>query len=113
MSKFDYSKGIVYLRNSFIPFSDANLSIASSPVLYGLSIYTVLSLNFNKNNQKLHAFRLKDHFNRLVNSAKIMDFHSFIEQWNYERFERMIKDLVKKNGALSWDRNCFQDRGSK
>ena len=76
MSKFDYSKGIVYLRNSFIPFSDANLSIASSPVLYGLSIYTVLSLNFNKNNQKLHAFRLKDHFNRLVNSAKIHSFSS-------------------------------------
>ena len=97
MKKFEYEKGIAFFRDSFVPFSDANLSIASSPVLYGLSIYTVFSLNWNKEQKKLYAFRLKDHFARLISSAKIMDFHSFEEKWNYEKFKNMIFSLAKKN----------------
>ena len=97
MKKFEYEKGIAFLRDSFVPFSDAKLSIASSPVLYGLSIYTVFSLNWNKEQKKLYAFRLKDHFARLVSSAKIMNFNSFTENWNYEKFENMIFNLVRKN----------------
>ncbi|HEY4511277.1 MAG TPA: aminotransferase class IV [Candidatus Paceibacterota bacterium] len=97
MSKFDYSKGIAFFRDAFVPFSDANVSIASSPVLYGLSVYTVFSLNWNEKTKKLHAFRLEDHFKRLVSSSKIMDFHSFIEKWDYRKFENMVFELVKKN----------------
>ncbi len=97
MKNFDYTKGIAFFRDSFIPFSDAHLSIASSPILYGLSVYTVLSLNWNKEEGKLYAFRLEDHFKRLVSSAKIMDFHSFIENWNYKKFESTILRLAEKN----------------
>ena len=85
------------MRDSFVPFAEAQVSIASSPVLYGLSIYTVFSLSWNKKEKKLYAFRLKDHFRRLISSARIMDFNSFAETWDYERFEKMVRDLVKKN----------------
>lgn len=97
MANFDYKKGIAFFRDKFIPFSDANLSIASSPVLYGLSIYTVFSVNYNEKNKKLYAFRLKDHYNRLITSSKIMDFHSFIKDWSYERFEKMVLKLIETN----------------
>lgn len=97
MSKFDYTKGLVMFGDKFIPFTEANLSIASSPVLYGLSVYTVFSVNFNERNKKLYAFRLRDHFNRLISSSKIMDFHSFVKDWTYEKFEKMVFDLIEKN----------------
>ncbi len=97
MANFDYKKGIAYFRDNFIPFSEANLSIASSPVLYGLSIYTVFSVNYNEKTKKLYAFRLKDHFNRLIASSKIMDFNSFIKDWTYERFEKVVMELIEKN----------------
>jgi branched-chain amino acid aminotransferase len=97
MSKLDYSKSIAFFRDSFVPFSDAKVSIASSPVLYGLSIYTVFSLNWNPKEKKLYVFRLEDHWRRLINSAKIMDFHSFITEWDYKKFEKMVFELVKKN----------------
>ncbi len=93
----DYSKSIAFFRDSFIPFSDASLSIASSPVLYGLAIYTVFSLNWNEKEKKLYIFRLEDHYKRLVSSAKIMDFNLFEKSWSYEKFEKMIFELVKKN----------------
>lgn len=85
------------MRDTFVPFSDANVSIGSSSVLYGLSIYTVFSLNWNEKDKALHAFRLEDHFKRLQASAKIMDFHGFLETWDYKKFEKMVRELVKKN----------------
>lgn len=97
MPQFDYSNSEVYFRDKFVPFAEANVSIASSPVLYGLSVYTVFSLNWNEKQQKLYAFRLKDHYNRLVSSAKIMDFHSFAENWSYAKFESTMMELIKRN----------------
>jgi branched-chain amino acid aminotransferase len=99
MSKLDYTKSTAYFRDSFVPFADANVSIGSSPVLYGLAIYTVFGVNWNADKKSLSIFRLEDHFKRLQNSAKIMDFHGFLETWTYEKFEKMIFDLVKKNNV--------------
>ncbi len=107
--KFEYDKSVVFMRDSFIPFVDARVSIASSSFLYGLTIYTVIGLNQSHGNtprgektkNKLFAFRLEDHWKRLVASAKIMDFNTFIKEWNYKRFEKMIKDLVEKNSLVN------------
>ncbi len=103
MTPFDYTRGTAFFRESFVPFGEANVSIASSPVLYGLSVYTVFSVNWNETDKKMYAFRLKEHYERLVNSAKIMDFHGFAPAWPYERFEATIKDLVEKNGIQGED----------
>ncbi len=97
MTPFDYQQAEVYFRDRFVPFNQANLSIASSPVLYGLSIYTVFNTIWNEDEQKLYIFRLKDHFKRLINSAKILDFHSFVEEATYEEFEATMLDLLRRN----------------
>jgi len=97
MKKFDFLSSSVYFRDTFVPFNSANISIASSPVLYGLSIYTVFSVSWNEERQKLYIFRLKDHYNRLVNSAQIMDFDSFAKDWPFERFESTMRELIMKN----------------
>ncbi|MEI9914317.1 MAG: branched-chain amino acid transaminase [Candidatus Saccharibacteria bacterium] len=86
-----------YLRDDFIDFNDANLSIASSAVLYGLSIYTVFIVSWDEQAGGATIFRLRDHYDRLVNSSKIMDFDSFADQWSYERFEQMCLELIKRN----------------
>src|SRR3990167_794694 len=97
MNTFDFQKGQVYFRDRFVPFGDATLSIASSPILYGLSVYTVFSVNWNEQEQKLYAFRLEDHYKRLVNSANVMDFNSFAKEWTSEKFRKTMVDLVRKN----------------
>jgi branched-chain amino acid aminotransferase len=97
MPKLNLQNSEVYFKDSFVPFSEANVSIASSPVLYGLSVYTVFSLNWNEKQEKLYAFRLRDHYDRLVNSANIMDFDSFAAEWPWERFEKTMHELVARN----------------
>jgi branched-chain amino acid aminotransferase len=103
MSSFDYASGQAFFRDSFVPFKDANVSIASSPVLYGLSVYTVFSVNWNDADKKHYAFRLKDHYKRLVNSAAIMDFNNFAPAWPYEKFEATMRELIARNGGQGED----------
>jgi len=97
MTPFDYTKGQAFLRDRFVPFADATVSIASSPVLYGLSVYTVFSVAWNADQKTLSVFRLQDHYRRLVNSAKIMDFCSFEPAWSYEKFKETMFELIRQN----------------
>lgn len=97
MEKLDITTSTAYFRHGFVPFQEATVSIASSPVLYGLSVYTVFNAIWNSKQKKLYVFRLRDHFDRLVNSAKIMDFHSFVEDWDYAEFETTMLELLKQN----------------
>lgn len=91
------SKTTAYFRGSFVPFDDAQLSIASAPVLYGLSVYTVFPVFWNDATQTAYMFRLEDHFKRLQNSARIMAFDDFIKEWDLPRFESTMRDLLVKN----------------
>lgn len=99
MPSFDYTTGQAFFRDAFVPFAQANVSIASSPVLYGLSVYTVFSVNWNEAEKKHYIFRLKDHYRRLTNSAAIMDFNNFAAAWPYEKFEATMRELVTRNAV--------------
>lgn len=96
---FNLENSEVYFRDSFVPFNQANLSVASSPVLYGLSIYTVFNVIWDEQAGVCRAFRLRDHYKRLINSAKILDFHSFVVDWTYEKFEATMMELIRRNNV--------------
>ena len=86
----------VFFGNKIIDDSDAKVSIASSAVLYGLSVYTVFPVSIDKNGD-LQAFRIEDHFSRLIDSARIIGIDSFEKEWNYERFIKAVKELICAN----------------
>ncbi len=84
-----------YFNTKIVPIESANLSVASSAVLYGLSVYTVFPITVVKN--KISAFRLEDHYVRLINSAKIIGIDTFEKEWNYEKFVTAVSALVAAN----------------
>lgn len=84
-----------YMGNGLVPLAQANLSIASSAVLYGLSVYTVFPLCVTSNG--LAAFRLRDHYNRLEQSAHIIGIDTFASTWTFQRFASAVDELVKAN----------------
>ncbi len=90
-----------YFKSKFIDFKDANLSIGSAPVLYGLSSYTVIPVFLSEDKKSLNIFRLKDHFKRLINSSKILNFEDFISSFDYPKFEKVILKLLSENKVNS------------
>ncbi len=87
-----------YFGDKIVPIADAHLSVASSSVLYGLSVYTVFQVSVTKNG--LMAFRLLLHYRRLINSARIIGMDTFEKEWNYEKFVGAVKELVSANTPI-------------
>ena len=85
----------VYFGDKIVPLEKANLSVASSAVLYGLSVYTVFPLIPTENG--VMAFRFSDHYRRLTDSAKIIGIDTFVKHWSIERLTIAVIKLAKAN----------------
>lgn len=88
----------VFFDDSIRPLSEATVSIASSAVMYGLSVYTVFPINVTEGGE-LVAFRLHDHYRRILNSARIIGIDSFEPAWPEERFVEAVRELVGANAV--------------
>jgi len=85
----------IYFDNQLVPKDEATLHVASSAVLYGLSVYTVFHVTVENGNY--YAFRLKDHFKRLLDSCRIIGIDTFGQDWSYDAFEADMKELLQAN----------------
>lgn len=74
--------------------SDANLSIASAAVLYGLSVYTVFYVHHDGGTNR--AFRLEQHYDRLRSSAKIIGLE-WPKDMDLKTFKAHVQELIKAN----------------
>jgi branched-chain amino acid aminotransferase len=86
----------VFFGDKIVGSEAAELSIMSSAVLYGLSVYTVFPIFVSQDN-KLTAFRLQEHYQRLCDSAKIIGIDGFAGYWDFEKFLGAIQKLVSAN----------------
>lgn len=79
------------------PLERATLGVASSAVLYGLSVYTVFPVSVTK--QGLVAFRLSDHWKRLLDSARIIGIDTFEKKWDFDAFQKAVVATVAANAV--------------
>ncbi|OZD65059.1 branched-chain amino acid aminotransferase [Rhodococcus sp. 06-1460-1B] len=85
----------MYFGDRLVDAKDATLGVATSAVLYGLSVYTVFPVQVNGDRRT--AFRLLDHYQRLVESCKIIGIDTFATQWSFERFVQVTQQVVAAN----------------
>ncbi|MGW4094164.1 aminotransferase class IV [Nocardia sp. NPDC004750] len=85
----------VYLGDRIVAAEAATVGVASSAVLYGLSVYTVFPVHVD--GAARTAFRLDDHFRRLEESCKIIGIDRFAQEWDYARFRAAIVELIAAN----------------
>lgn len=81
-----------YFDGKIVPLSEANVSVASSAVLYGLSVYTVFPVC--KGDDGLLAFRLSDHAKRLTNSARIIGLDAEVSE---EQLRKASQEVIAAN----------------
>lgn len=84
-----------YFDKEIRDLSDAKLSIASSAVLYGLSVYTVFPVVLS--GKELKVFALLDHYQRLLSSTKIIGINTFAPEWTFDKFLEVVKKVIGAN----------------
>lgn len=85
----------VLFGSDIVDSDKARVHIASSAVLYGLSVYTVFPISMTKHGPV--AFRLPEHYQRLCDSSQIIGINTFAETHTYETFVDEVKRLVAAN----------------
>ncbi len=82
-----------YFQNQFIPFSEAKLGIMTNFLHYGTAVFEGIRGNWNANKQQLYIFRMKEHYERMLEGSQIMNMkipHS-VDQLN-----QITVELIKK-----------------
>ncbi|QNG20100.1 branched-chain amino acid aminotransferase [Rhodococcus triatomae] len=85
----------VFFGDRIVDADQAKLGVATSAMLYGLSVYTVFPVQVDGGTRSV--FRLADHFQRLVESCKIIGIDRFAGEWDFERFAAATRELVAEN----------------
>lgn len=66
------TKNLSYFEGKIVPAEEANISIQTHAFQYGTAVFGGIRGYYNESKQNLFMFRLQDHYQRLLNSAKIM-----------------------------------------
>ena len=82
----------VYFEGDFRPQETATLSFSSHTVQYGTTVFDSLRDHYIDGN--IHIFRLQEHFERLMESAKILGFEFEME---YDKYFKVVTGLIAKN----------------
>lgn len=98
---FNHEELEVYFKQKYMPFSEANISVANSGFLYGLGVFTGMRAFSNSQNGKLYIFRPGDHYQRLCQSCKLLRYDKFKERYSEKSFIEIIKQLLIRNSIKS------------
>lgn len=87
------------LDNKIVLTEKATVPVASSAVLYGLSVYSVFFGKYTKSG--MLCFRVNDHLERLKQSAKLIGLTNVEEELEKYLNVEKIKELIKINNVNS------------
>ena len=84
----------VYMNGEYVEADKAMIPIRTHAFLYGTSVFEGIRAYYNKEDKQLYAFRVKEHYERLQRSAKIMWMKNPL---SLEEYCNVTKELLKKN----------------
>lgn len=84
----------VYMNGDYVESDKAVLPVRTHAFLYGTAVFEGIRAYYNKDENQLYAFRVKEHYERLLKSAKVMWMNS---SCSLDDYCRITKELLQKN----------------
>ena len=92
--KYPMEERLIWFKNELIPIKDAKVMAFSPTAQFGLNVFEGIPCYWNKNECKLYAFRLNDHYERLLKSARLLQLDCL---YTKEQMRRALQDVVEAN----------------
>ncbi|MBO4461516.1 MAG: branched-chain amino acid aminotransferase, partial [Lachnospiraceae bacterium] len=70
--KYEVSERLIWLNGELLHVNDAKINVLSPTSQFGLNVFEGIPCYYNEDTHKLYAFRLEDHYKRLVKSARLL-----------------------------------------
>ncbi|MFL7893634.1 MAG: branched-chain amino acid transaminase [Anaerolineales bacterium] len=84
-----------YFKGEIVPYSQAKVGVLTHGFNYGTAVFAGIRAYWNEEREQLYVFRPIDHFQRLLNSAKIMCME--FDQ-DPQSLTQITLDLLRKEG---------------
>jgi branched-chain amino acid aminotransferase len=90
-----------YFRGQFVPLADANISIMTHAFNYGTGCFEGIRGYWNDEQHQLFLFRIRDHYQRLVTSGRILGMKS---PHTVDEMCEITAELVRRN---DYHEDCY------
>jgi branched-chain amino acid aminotransferase len=87
-----------FFKGSIVPIEQAKLSIMTHVVNYGTGCFEGIRAYWNEYDRQLYAFRMLEHYQRMMHSTKIM---MMTPQYTAEQLCDVTVELLRKEGFQS------------
>lgn len=92
--KYDVENRRIWLKGEILNVNDAKINVLSPTSQFGLNVFEGIPCYWNEDENQLYAFRLDDHYNRLLRSAKLLQLDC---KYTKKDFTKALKDVIKAN----------------
>jgi branched-chain amino acid aminotransferase len=86
---------VAFFEKKFVPLSEAKVGIMTHALNYGTGCFEGIRGNWNSKEGQIYLFRLREHYERLHKSCRIMKINL---AFDVDKLCKITVDLVKKNG---------------
>ena len=92
--KYEVANRLIWLKGEILNVNDAKINVLTPTSQFGLNVFEGIPCYWNDEQKQLYAFRLDDHYNRLVKSARLLQINC---PYTKEQMKKALKDVVKAN----------------
>jgi branched-chain amino acid aminotransferase len=85
----------VFFQGKFVPFKDAKIGVMTHAFNYGTGVFEGIRGYWDENNKQLNILKLKDHYERLLRSCRILMIGS---KYSADELCKLTVELAKRNG---------------
>jgi branched-chain amino acid aminotransferase len=90
-----------YFKGNFVPYGEAKLGLLTHSLNYGTAAFAGLRAYWNDEEEQLFVFRPLDHYERLLNSGKLLLAE---ESWTKEGLRDITLELLRMEG---YRQDCY------
>ena len=88
-------KEYVFLNGKYVEADKAMIPVRTHAFLYGTAVFEGIRAYYNEEDKQLYIFRMKEHYERMLRSGKIMFMNS---PYSLDEYMTQTVELLKKNG---------------
>ena len=92
--KYDVEHRRIWFKGQIIDVNDAKVNALAPTAQFGLNVFEGIPCYWNEEKEQLYAFRLDDHYNRLMKSAKLLQIDC---PYSKEELKKAFIDVIKAN----------------
>lgn len=92
--KYDLENRKIWFKGEILHVNDARINILAPTSQFGLNVFEGIPCYWNEEERQLYAFRLNDHYDRLMRSARLLELDC---NYTKEDFKKAFIDVIIAN----------------